>query len=83
MFFFFFFPSFAIRVKELRVSKGLTMEQLANDIGSTRATISNFENEQKKPSLDMVIKLADYFQTSIDYLVGRTDDPTFHRTKKD
>jgi len=83
MFFFFFFPSFSTRIKELRISKGLTMEQLAKDIGSTRATISNFENEQKKPSLDMVIKLADYFQTSIDYLVGRTDDPTFHRTKKD
>lgn len=83
MFFFFFFPSFASRVKELRISKGLTMEQLAKDIGSTRATISNFENEQKKPSLDMVIKLAEYFQVSLDYLVGSTDDHTFHGTKKD
>ncbi len=83
MFFFFFLPSFASRLKELRTSKELTMEQLGKDIGSTRATISNFENEQKKPSLDIVIKLADYFQVSIDYLVGRTDDPTFHRTKKD
>lgn len=59
------------------------METLAHDIGTTRSTISNFENEQRKPSLDMVIKLADYFQVSIDYLVGRTDDPTFHRAKKD
>lgn len=83
MFFFFFFPSFASRIKELRLGKGLTMDQLAKDIGSTRATISNFENEQRKPSLDMVIKLADYFQVSIDYLVGRTDDPTFYDTKKD
>lgn len=83
MFFFFFFPSFASRVKELRTSKGLTMEQLAKEIGSTRATISNFENGQRKPSLDMVIKLAEYFQVSLDYLVGRTDDPTFHGTKKD
>lgn len=83
MFFFFFFPSFSSRIKELRNSKGLTMEQLAKDLGTTRATISNFENEQRKPSLDMVIKIADYFQISIDYLVGRTDDPTFHRTKRD
>lgn len=83
MFFFFFQPSFASRLKDLRISKGLTMEQLGKDIGSTRATISNFENEQRKPSLEMIIKLADYFQVSIDYLVGRTDDPTFHRKKKD
>lgn len=59
------------------------MEQLGKDISITRATISNFENEQRKPSLDMIIKLADYFQVSIDYLVGRTDDPTFHHTKRD
>lgn len=83
MFFFFFAPSFAERLSILRNAKGLTMEQLGKDIGTTRATISNFENEQRKPSLDMVIKLADYFQVSIDYLVGRTDDPTFHRTKRD
>lgn len=83
MFFFFFPPSFALRLKELRTKRGLTMEQLGNDIGITRASISNYENEQKKPSLDIVIRLADYFQVSIDYLVGRTDDPTFHRAKKD
>ncbi len=76
--FFFFFPTFAERLKELRVSKNLTMEQLGKDIGSTRATISNFENEQRKPSLDMLIKLADYFDVSIDYLAGRTDDPKLH-----
>ncbi len=76
--FFFFSPTFAERLKNLRVSKGLTMEQLGKDIGSTRATISNFENEQRKPSLDMLIKLADYFDVSIDYLAGRTDDPKLH-----
>lgn len=79
MFFFFFFPSFSERLKELRTSKGLTMEQLAKEIDSTRGTISNFENENKKPSLDMLIKLADYFDVSIDYLVGRTDDSKLHQ----
>ena len=83
MFFFFFFPSFSSRLKELRTNKNITMDKLGKDIGVTRATISNFENGQRKPSLDVVIKLADYFQVSIDYLVGRTDDPTFHRSKKE
>lgn len=82
--FFFFFPSrFALRLRELRTSKNLTMESLAKDLNTTRSTISNFENMQRKPSLDMIIRIADYFQVSIDYLVGRTDDPTFHRAKKD
>lgn len=83
MFFFFFQPSFSLRLKELRKTNNLTLEQLGKNIGSTKATMSNYETGQKKPSLDMVIKLADYFQVSIDYLVGRTDDPTFHRTKRD
>lgn len=82
MFFFFFQPTFAKRLNELRVNRNLTMVDLAKDLDTTRGTISNFENEQRKPSLDMVIKIADYFQVSIDYLVGRTDDPSFHRAKR-
>lgn len=77
--FLFFFPSFSERLKELRTSKGLTMEQLGKEIQSTRGTIGNFENGNKKPSLDMLIKLADYFNVSIDYLVGRTNDPKLHQ----
>lgn len=83
MFFYFSSSVFARRLQYLRKSKELTLEQLGEVIGSTRATISNLETETKKPSLDMVIKLADYFQVSIDYLVGRTDDSTFHHTKSD
>lgn len=83
MFFSFIFPLFSNRLNKLRTEHNITMEQLAKEIGTTKATISNFENEQRKPSLDMVIKIADYFQVSIDYLVGRSDDSTFCRTKKD
>lgn len=55
------------------------MEQLGKEIESTRGTIGNFENGNKKPSLDMLIKLAIFFDVSIDYLVGRTDDPILHQ----
>lgn len=82
MFFFFSFPDFASRLNELRKSKGLTLEQLGEDINATRASLSNLENEKRKPSLDMIIKLADYFNVSIDYLVGRTDNPTFYDSNK-
>ena len=77
--FFFFFQKFSERLKELRMSKGLTMEQLGKEIETTRGTIGNFENGNKKPSLDMLIKIANYFDVSIDYLAGRTDDPELHQ----
>lgn len=70
-----FSNKFPIRLKELRTSNDLTMEELGKSIGSTRATISNFENRQKNPSLDILIRIADYFHVSIDYLIGRTDNP--------
>lgn len=57
------------------------MEQLGKEIETTRGTIGNFENGNKKPSLDMLIKLADYFNVSIDYLVGRTNDPKLHQKR--
>lgn len=79
MFFFFYFDTFSDRLKELRTSKGLTMEQLGKELDSTKGTISNYENGNKKPSLDMLIKIADYFNVSIDYLVGRSNDPLLHQ----
>lgn len=80
MFFFFFFDSqvFATRLKELRTARGLTMDALAKEIHGTKAAIGNFENANKKPSLDALIALADYFDVSLDYLVGRSDDPQWH-----
>lgn len=77
--FFFFFDDFSSRLKNLRISNNLTLEQLGKAVGSTRATIGNYENGNKKPSLDMLIKLADYFNVSIDYLIGRTTDPELHK----
>lgn len=77
MFFFFFFDAhtFAARLKELRTARGLTMDALAKEIHGTKAAIGNFENANKKPSLDAIIALADYFDVSLDYLVGRSDNP--------
>lgn len=74
-----FFSTFSERLKELRTSRGFTMEQLGNEIESTRGTIGNFENGNKNPSLNILIKLADFFDVSIDYLIGRTDDPKLHQ----
>ncbi len=77
---FFFFndfesETFAERLKKLRLSKGLTLEALANDVNATKSAIGNFEHSRKKPSLDALIALADFFDVSLDYLVGRSDHP--------
>lgn len=55
------------------------MEALAKEIHGTKAAIGNFENANKKPSLDAVITLADYFNVSIDYLLGRADNPEINK----
>lgn len=70
---------FCERLNELRTSKNLTMERLGEQVDATRGTISNYENGNKRPSLEMLIKLATYFDVSLDYLIGRTDNPLSHK----
>ncbi|GHT02210.1 hypothetical protein AGMMS50276_31940 [Synergistales bacterium] len=65
---------FAKRLKELRLSRRMTLQNVGDAVGSNRNTLSNLENAQKSPSLNMVLALADFFGVSVDYLVGRTDN---------
>lgn len=69
------FQVFACRLKALRTSKNLTLQQLGSEVHATKATIGNLENSNKQPSLVMVCALADYFRVSLDYLTGRSDVP--------
>ena len=59
-----------MRLKELRKANGLTQHQLANELGMIHQTYSNYENEKHEPNIAMLIKLADYFDVSVDYLIG-------------
>ena len=60
------------RIYELRVSFGWTQVQLAQKLGVTKQTVSNWENDNIQPSIDMLIKLSKIFNTSTDYLLGLT-----------
>ena len=64
---------FKDRLKELRLEKDLTQLQLSIATGLTQSCIAKWENGDRVPSIDAFIKLADYFDCSIDYLVGRED----------
>ena len=70
---------FAERLKELRQSQNLTLQQLGEKLGATKATMGNFENCNKQPSMTMVIKIAEYFSVSVDYLLGLTDNPKINK----
>lgn len=61
---------FAIRIKELRESKNLTQAELANLIGVGVSTIGMWESTKRIPSAKTLNKLLDYFNCSLDYLLG-------------
>lgn len=65
---------FAERLKALRISRKIK-EELADVIGSGRRIIFNYEKDEAQPTLDKLVKITDYFDVSLDYLVGRTDEP--------
>ena len=60
-------------LKEIRNSKGLLQIKVAMDLSITQETVSSYETGRVLPSSDMLIKLADYYDTSIDYLLCRTE----------
>lgn len=63
----------AKRLKELRNNLNLTQVEFANKVGCTSTTLSAYENNLKKPSLDIIMDIAQNFNISIDWLCGLTD----------
>lgn len=63
------------RLKALRQSKQLTQQQLADQLHINRATYAKYETGSHQPDYETLRRLADFFFVSIDYLIGRTDDP--------
>ena len=64
---------FAERLRELRVDKGLSQDDLAKATGISQDAISRWELKQRTATIDNVITLAKFFGVSIDYLVGVVD----------
>lgn len=63
-------------LKKLRRDKGITQKQLANMLGVSQQSVNKYENHNVEPDLSTVMKMADYFGTSVDYLIGYTDAET-------
>lgn len=58
------------KIKELRNARNLNQVQLGKSLSVTKQTISNWENDNIQPSINMLVKIANYFKVSTDYLLG-------------
>lgn len=63
-----------LKIQELRTMKKITQKELAEQIGVKNYIVANWEQGRTEPSLKDLIDLADFFECSIDYLVGREND---------
>lgn len=63
------------RLKTLRLQSGYTQKQIADAVKVSSVSIQRFEYGTVNPSLETLVALADYFNVSLDYLVGRSDVP--------
>lgn len=66
---------YADRIVSLRRARGLTQKQLANAVNLSEIGIQSYERRVRKPAYDALISLANLFNVSLDYLVGRSDNP--------
>ena len=64
---------FPKQIKYLRQSRDLSPVQLADKLGVKKQSISNWENDNIRPSVEMLEKIADFFDVSTDYLLGREE----------
>ncbi len=64
-----------MRLRELRKERGISQLKLALDLSTNQNTISRYETGEREPGIVELIALADYFDVSVDYLIGRTDNP--------
>lgn len=69
------FLEFQEIIKLLRTQHGYTQKKIAIDLEISERAYQHYENGTRKPDFYGMIKLADYFNVSIDYLVGRSDNP--------
>ena len=68
-----------MRLKELRIKRGISQLKLAIDLNMNQNSISRYENGQREADYATLIKFADYFNVSIDYLLKRTENPQMNK----
>ena len=62
-----------MRLRELRVERNMSQQRLAMELSMTQNTISRYENGEREPGIKELIRIADYFNVSLDYLLERSE----------
>ncbi|MBQ7328494.1 MAG: helix-turn-helix transcriptional regulator [Oscillospiraceae bacterium] len=68
-----------MRLKEIRNAKGISQLKLATDLNTNQNTISRYETGEREPGIAELIRIADYFNISVDYLLERTENPHINK----
>ncbi|KAA9015956.1 helix-turn-helix domain-containing protein [Niallia endozanthoxylica] len=66
------------RLAELRKSRRWTMQYISDQLGIAKSTYAGYESGYREPSLDTIKRISELYKTSVDYLLERTDDSSFH-----
>ena len=66
--------TFAERLLELRSERGISQAKLAKELGVSFSVVCYWETDRSEPTAPNIVKIADYFNVSADYLLGRTDE---------
>ena len=68
-----------MRIREIRKAKGISQLKMAMGLNTNQNTISRYETGEREPGINELIKIADYFNVSVDYLLGRTNNPLMNK----
>jgi len=71
------------RIRDMREDNDKTQKQIAEFLHCDQSLYSKYERGEREIPLDLIIKLADYYKTSVDYLVERTDEKEFYKKYKE
>ena len=74
---------FGERIKELRNNHTWTQQELGDRLGVSKQSVSNWENGNIMPSIDVLVRMSDLFQTTTDYILNRENDLTLDITDLD
>ena len=68
-----------MNLKKVRKEKGISQLKLAMELNMSQNTISRYETGEREPGINELVKIADYFNISIDYLLERTQNPHINK----
>lgn len=69
---------FYLRIRELRISRKLSQQELADLLKISKSSVNMYERGEREPGLDLIEAIADFFNVDLDYLMGKSDNPQKH-----